>query len=928
MRPLTLDITGFGTYCQPTHIDFSKFGSSGLYLITGDTGSGKTTIFDAITYALYGVVNGSDRQVNMLRSTFADLDTPTVVELTFEYNGQVYKVERNPKYERRAKKGEGTTVENADATLTMPDGSVITQESKVTAAVTELLRIDRDQFSQIVMIAQGEFRKLLMSDTASRQDIFRKLFKTEYYKTLQERLSDEERKLGGSCSDLRKSIKQSVDNLVCDLDDVLLLELNKAKSGSLPVEEIIALTKKIIEKDQAQKDSLEKQIEKNDKELSDITASLAKAEKEQEMEKGLVQLVQDIESFTEQSKAAEHALAEQKKLETVRKKKEDACAIQKKALPQYDELDQLENEIAQTQDLIKEKKEKGAQALEKLEELKKEKEKITTSLKELAGSDAKVVELNGLREKLTDRSQQLDEVLKLVAENKELFSKLTESQKKYKQAQTEYAAADSFYKEKRRLFMDQQAGILAEDLVEGDPCPVCGSKTHPNPAVKTKEAPTQEELNELEQQTKDAQTFEQKLNDECVRIKAEYDAGKENILTQTKKLFEKDAEMADSDESKIEKLCEQEKSKLTADLDQNQKTLTTAQQNAEKKKEYEERQPKLETELTQKEKDERDIAQTVTGLTEKLKGQQNQKNALQDKLEFQSRDKALESIQELETQIQKMKHDFEEAQKDYEQAGNSLNKAKGQLEQLQKELESFEEIDTQKLFQDKEELNQLKQELNDKKTNIQTRISQNQNALKQIEQWAGELGTLENKYTWVSSLSKTANGMLSDGKEKIKLETYIQMNYFDRILAHANRRLMIMSDNQYELVRKKEAADLRSQTGLELDVIDHYNGGIRSVKTLSGGESFQASLALALGLSDEVRRSSGGIKIDSMFVDEGFGTLDSDTLQKAFKALSDTTEGNRLIGIISHVDLLKEKIDRQIIVKKERTGGSTVKLMV
>ena len=170
--------------------------------------------------------------------------------------------------------------------------------------------------------------------------------------------------------------------------------------------------------------------------------------------------------------------------------------------------------------------------------------------------------------------------------------------------------------------------------------------------------------------------------------------------------------------------------------------------------------------------------------------------------------------------------------------------------------------------------------------------------------------------------------MLSDGKEKIKLETYIQMNYFDRILAHANRRLMIMSDNQYELIRKKEAADLRSQTGLELDVIDHYNGGQRSVKALSGGESFQASLALALGLSDEVRRSSGGIKIDSMFVDEGFGTLDSDTLQKAFKALSDTTEGNRLIGIISHVDLLKEKIDRQIVVKKERTGGSTVHLEV
>ena len=928
MRPLTLDITGFGTYCKTTHIDFSKFGNSGLYLITGDTGSGKTTIFDAITYALYGVVNGSDRQVNMLRSTFADLDTPTAVALTFEYNGQVYKVERNPKYERRAKKGEGTTIQNADATFTMPNGQTITQESKVTAAVTELLRIDSDQFSQIVMIAQGEFRKLLMSDTTSRQNIFRKLFKTEYYQTLQERLTEEERKLGNGCGDLRKSIKQSVDNIVCDVDDVLSIELNKAKSGSLPVEETIALTKKLIENDEAQKSSLEKQIEKNDKELSDITASLAKAEKKQEMEQERARLTQDIQSYTDQVKAADEALKEQKKLEGERKKKEDACAVQKQALPQYDELDELEKAITQTQDSIKENELLGARALEDLESLKKEKETITAALKELSGSDTKVVELSGIIEKLTDRKQQVEEVQKLAANNKKLFEQFQQSQKEYLSAQDAYKTADSVYKEKRRLFMDQQAGILAQDLKEGEPCPVCGSKTHPSPAAKTKEAPTQEELNELEQQAKDAQTTEQNCHAQCVKTKTEYDTAVENIAEQTKKLFGKDAEAAGSDESKIEKLCEQEKSNLTANLDQNQKALITAQQNAAKKTEYEERQPELEGELTQKEKDERDIAQTVTALTEKLKGQQNQKKALQSKLEFESRDKALESIQELENQIQKMKEEFEQAQKNYEQANNSLNTAKGKLEQNEKELESFEEIDTQKLSQNRDELNELKQELDDKKTDVQTRISQNQNALKQIEQWADELGALENKYTWVSSLSKTANGMLSDGKEKIKLETYIQMNYFDRILAHANRRLMIMSDNQYELVRKKEAADLRSQTGLELDVIDHYNGGVRSVKTLSGGESFQASLALALGLSDEVRRSSGGIKIDSMFVDEGFGTLDSDTLQKAFKALSDTTEGNRLIGIISHVDLLKEKIDRQIVVKKERTGGSTVKLMV
>ena len=864
----------------------------------------------------------------MIRSTFADLDTPTEVELTFEYSGQTYKVERNPRYERRAKKGEGTTIQNADATISMPDGSVITQESKVTAAITELLRIDREQFSQIVMIAQGEFHKLLMSDTTSRQDIFRKLFKTEYYKTLQERLSEEDKKLSGSCDDLRKSIKQSVDNLVCDPDDVLSLELNKAKVPGFPVEETIALAKKIIEKDQEQKISLGKQIEEKDKELSDITKSLAKAEKKQELEQERIRLNQDIQNFTVQVNASGEALNKQKKLEPERKKKENTRAIQEQALPQYNELDELEKAMNKTQNSIIENEVLGAMVLEQLQNLKKEKETIIAALKELAGSDAKVVELNGIKEKLTERKQQVEEVQKLAAGNSILFKDLHQKQQEFLSAQNASKIADNIYKEKRRLFMDQQAGILAQELKEGEPCPVCGSTSHPSPAAITKEAPTQEELNELEQQAKDAQTLEQDSNSECIKIKTEYDTAVKNIAEQIKKLFGKEAEAAGSDESKIEELCEQEKTRLISELDKNQTALTTAQESAAKKTKYEERQPKLEDELEQKEKEEREIAQTVTGLKEKLNGQKNQKKALQSKLEFESRDKALESIQELENQINKMNRDLEQAQKDNDNANKSLNTANGQLEQLEKQLETFDEIDIQKLSQDKEDLTTQRQELDDKKTTVQTRISQNQNSLGQIEQWAAELGILENKYTWVSSLSKTANGMLSDGKEKIKLETYIQMNYFDMILAHANRRLMIMSDNQYEMVRKKEAADLRSQTGLELDVIDHYNGGVRSVKTLSGGESFQASLALALGLSDEVKRSSGGIKIDSMFVDEGFGTLDGDTLQKAFKALSDTTEGNRLIGIISHVDLLKEKIDRQIVVKKERTGGSTIKLMV
>ena len=298
------------------------------------------------------------------------------------------------------------------------------------------------------------------------------------------------------------------------------------------------------------------------------------------------------------------------------------------------------------------------------------------------------------------------------------------------------------------------------------------------------------------------------------------------------------------------------------------------------------------------------------------------------KLKYKDSSEAQAAVTGLENMIEQMKLAFEAAQKKYEEQQNAYTTLEGELNQIKKQLDGTEKVDVSEIKEKLAAYETERKAVTEQKGFVDTRLDKNRGALKNIQERSEALCVLEKKYAYVSALAKTANGNLSGGKEKIKLETYIQMTYFDRIIAHANKRLMIMSDLQYELVRKKEPDSYKNQTGLELDVIDHYNGGVRSVKSLSGGESFQASLALALGLSDEVRLSAGGIKIDSMFIDEGFGTLDSETLQKAFKALSGITEGNRLIGIISHVDLLKEKIDRQIVVKKERTGGSTVKVMV
>ena len=296
-------------------------------------------------------------------------------------------------------------------------------------------------------------------------------------------------------------------------------------------------------------------------------------------------------------------------------------------------------------------------------------------------------------------------------------------------------------------------------------------------------------------------------------------------------------------------------------------------------------------------------------------------------MKFKSKKEAEETVKHLKNGIQLHKNALEKVETEYADLEKELAGLKGKIDQLKKQLESKEDIDTEKLLEEKNALTEKKTELTEKSETISTRIYTNNRAKENISKKATELTTIEEKWTWVKALSNTANGNIS-GKEKIMLETYIQATFFDRIIDRANTRLMVMSGGQYELIRRQEASNYRSQSGLELDVKDHYNGSIRNVKTLSGGESFKASLSLALGLSDEIQSNAGGIKLDTMFVDEGFGSLDEESLQQAIKALADLSEGNRLVGIISHVAELKERIDKQVIVTKEKTGGSKVTIVI
>ena len=925
MRPLHLVITGFGTYCNKTEINLEQLGTQGLYLITGDTGSGKTTIFDAITYALYGTVNGDNRSVGMIRSTFATPDIPTEVELSFEYRGKIYTVKRNPEYERRSKRGDSVTKQLAEAVLFMPDGSVITGQSKVTTGIEELLGINKEQFSQIVMIAQGEFQKLLMEGTEERQKIFRKIFKTKYYQDLQQRLLDEEKALSGKRRDINNELSIYIKGLSCDASSTLNVELEKAYADELAVLDVIELISKIISEDEKASKNLAEKISAVQKEIDGLNIKISDNQKLQSLNEELKNKRKEFETVKNNKTSADDEFKKQKDRESEKQKDEADLAVLEKELPQYEELENLKEEVSNLKNQITDIEDEKKNLENEKEKYTKEKDEDSKTLKELASAEENYFKCLSEKQLVADRKNDFDELEASLSTCLDDFKKFKKLQNDYIEAQKAAEKADSAYKNLRRIYMDEQAGIIAQTLEEGCPCPVCGSVEHPKPAQMSQGAPSKEELDAAEVQAKDLEKNAFDINTNCSAAKAKYENALQSVKENYKKLTSKEA--CDDLPELQESLLEEKKS-----VEQNLKTWNEKLKEEEKrknqKKEIEEKFPGLEKKINEKTEALQKKGDEYSALQARKDEKEKQAKDLKEKLKYESIEEAQNAVDDLKDQIKTIQEAFEEAQKNRDEAQDSFTRLQGEIAQLENQLKGSEIID----------LSEIKEKLNDYKTQhsiateqkgyVDTRLDKNKGSLKNIKERSQELAHIEKQLAYVSALSKTANGNLSNGKEKIKLETFIQMTYFDRIIAHANKRLMIMSDLQYELVRKKDADDLRIQTGLELDVIDHYNGGIRSVKSLSGGESFQASLALALGLSDEVRLSAGGIKIDTMFIDEGFGTLDSETLQKAFKALSGITEGNRLIGIISHVDLLKEKIDRQIVVKKARTGGSMVQVMV
>ena len=923
MRPINLTMSAFGPYAGVQMLDMAQLGAEGLYLVTGDTGAGKTTIFDAICYALYDEPSGASRDARMMRSTYADVDTDTYVELTFEHMGKTYRVKRNPSYERRKKKGEGTTQQDAAAELYLPDDSVIANRTKVNSYLQELLGVDREQFSQISMLAQGEFKELLVAESGDRQKIFSKLFHTSRYFVLQKRLQDETRKLQSERDDMKKSIEQYISGIVCGEDDPLGLSVQKAKDGQMPIDEVITLIGKLIVTEKARTDSYEKQIGTLETRVGELDTLIGKA---QQTEKARVQLEKahlELANVQNDRIAAEAELNRTKEALSETEELQRQAAVINNELPNYEKLDEKRKNIADEEQLLQRQNEQAEKGRMLVAGKQKSIEKLRQEQTQLADAGEKIVAITASREKMADAVDYLNGISRLLTEYSRRKQAVDKAQKQYLFDNETYTRKQDKYEHMSTLYRNAQAGILAKDLKEGQACPVCGATEHKHLAELPNEAPTEVQL---EDSKKDADKARDRANASATDAKVKLASVTEirnSIIEQAGRKFDAPEDI-DGLPEKVEKNIGYYDEKI-ADTDRQieaeRKRVSRRDELAAKLPQEEEAFAGMQVKLAE-------LERNISALTAKVVSDREQATELAAGLRFRNRSEAETQMNEILGRAKKLQDSFDASENRYNVVIQNIKTLEGQIKALTDTLESAEKLELAKLEEDKvaarNELGRIRLLMQDGNS----RIRANETAMANIGRKSDELSSKEKEYVSVKSLYDTASGNIT-GKNKINLEAYIQMSYFDRIIQRANLRFLKMSDGQYELGRVTDSSDKRSQIGLDLCVVDHYNGSRRDVKSLSGGESFMASLSLALGLSDEVQASAGGIQIDTMFVDEGFGSLDTEkTLPQAYKALVSVTEGRKLVGIISHVTELKEKIDKQIVVEKDRTGRAKARLVV
>ena len=927
MKPLKLTMSAFGSYAGKNVIDFTGQ-QQGIFLITGDTGAGKTTIFDAITYALYNETSGGERNGNMMRSQYAQPETETYVELEFLYRGQTYRVRRNPDYKITKTLKNGKIREQKvphSVELTLPDGTVFPEKKNATdAKIIEILGLTADQFSQIVMIAQGDFLKLLYTKSDERKMIFSKLFRTDIYWKIQENLRRKSMEMDERIQENDRAFEQEKSRII-----------PLPESEELPLDELVERLRERLKdalKEQnlrrANVEELNKKITKYE-EINKLFVSLEKIRQTgKELEARQAESKERRQQIENARKADKVLVAEQQNLIQQQEVEQSAQAIAKMGETLADDQEMFESLKTQLQEAEAKQKREAADIQKKMLAL----EQSFPSYEALQNARSEEQQAKKVWEDLGKTSEESfhkkEAGIAALKEQQKRQEQIVEQTKKNWE-QTSLSASESakHYEHMYEAFLKEQAGILAENLSAGCPCPVCGSTVHPDPAKLSDHAVTELEVEQAKKTRAAAEekrdlayaafeaekTEKQKLAQAVEKEEADF------VLAQT--IAKQQRKEAEQNYVSLQKIAEQIREKLVyPSLDEAKKQYAAMQKALEA----------AEQEIAKKRQKVSELAEAMNTLKgQKLAEEENQKTAKKLAVKTEKEYAKLleksgfisEETYHLAILPERSRSKLEREEKEYE---SQCLRQQSEQKLLEKQVSGKTYTDTTELNEQLKVEKQALKEAEKTYMELHTAYENDRSVLQNCAVYLEKGKKLEREDQVIKSLSKTANGRLS-GSAKIDFETYIQRQYFKQIIHEANKRLLTMSNHQFILKLKEEAnTGRKTNEGLDLSVYSLVTDSERDVKTLSGGESFLAALAMALGLSDIVERSAGAIHPDMMFIDEGFGSLDAQSRQQAIEVLAELAGDSRMVGIISHVTELKEQIDRKLVVSRTDKGSRAV----
>lgn len=1036
MKPLKLRMSAFGPYGGLEEIDFDCFGGRGLFLITGDTGAGKTSIFNAITYALYGKTN-DDRGPDTIRSHFADPGTRTFVELTFEHKDVRYTIVRSPDQMRPKRRGEGFTKEPASAEISW-GGGVVTKSTEVNAKVSEILGIEFAQWKQVAMLAQGQFRELLDCSTDAREKVFRNIFSTECVKRFQDNLQRMSRDAQEEMGKAEAEVIEMSSRLSIPEDSPYRGEFDEKAGKVAFAEDLLSLASRQMGLDAGALSEAEGRLRELDvskeaaiRELSEaerlngligrlqeeaaeaetLEAESVSVEEDASLLRAVNDAVRDLKSPIRASEDADARLREsERSLEDARvalaeagRSLEDATvAVESErarqpelsetesrmaaltaSRPRYGELDGFSAELSRAMELQSSSETRLAELRARKSNLDEKVRGHRVYLTENEDSRADLERTGASLREARSRVSVLEEMGRRLEELDSLSAERTLAGEEYDSAVQRESDLSARCERAHDEFMRAQAGIMARDLAEGIPCPVCGSVHHPSPAGMPSDVPSEDEIEEMQGRLDAQRERVSAARERFTRLAATEETMRGTVRSRLAELGLEDGISREDIGAEIRCLTD-ESVMLESRMGELRPVVEKVDAIREEFPSLDRMSESLEAEITIASEEAVRAADSVSSLRGKVEAASSglefpSLSALDAEVSMlaASADTIRSAIAEAEKRLSdaqsgkasaealvaRAEDAFRAASEDAEsrrteltelldshgvtrQRAEELLSMEGSVPEMQARIDGHRErvasnrarmdsltseiagrppADTDSLRSGLEVIGAECDEASRRISDIRTRIALNEEnrsrlsrAVKRRSDLVGECGDLV-------ELARTAAGTQG---VKQSFEAYVQALYFSKVLSYANRRLRRMTDGRYELTVREEAKDKRSHFGLDIDVLDNYTGRRRPSQTLSGGESFLAALSLALGLSDAVQRMNGGVVIDTLFVDEGFGSLDPEALKQAVSVLLQLSGGDCLIGIISHVEALKSQIDRKIVVSHSGASGSAARTEV